>query len=125
VTLALIYFSEPVVAMFFQRGAFTQADTYAVSQVQAMYLLQVPPYILSMLFVRLISALKANQLMLWGNILNLSMCIGLTYFLMQWFGAVGIALATSMMYLVSTAFLALVSLRLIKKKQESAIISCV
>jgi putative peptidoglycan lipid II flippase len=116
VTLALIYYSEPVVAMMFQRGAFTKADTYVVGQVQAMYLLQVPLYILSMLFVRLISALKANQMMLWGNILNLSMCIVLSYFLMQRFGAVGIALASSIMYLVSAVFLALVSLRLIKKK---------
>ena len=116
VTLALIYYSEPVVALLFQRGAFTTSDTYVVSQVQAMYLLQVPLYILSMLFVRLISALKANQLMLWGNIINLSMCIGLTYFLMQRLGVVGIALATSMMYLISTAFLAFVSLRLIKKR---------
>jgi len=119
VTLALIYYSEPVVAMMFQRGAFTKADTYVVSQVQAMYLLQVPLYILSMLFVRLISALKANQMMLWGNIINLSICIGLSYFLMQRLGVVGIALASSVMYLVSSAFLALVSLRLIKKKARN------
>jgi len=126
VTLAFMYYSEPIVAMLFQRGAFTETDTHVVSQVQAMYLLQVPLFILSMLFVRLISALKANQVMLWGNIINLSICIGLTYFLMQRFGVVGIALATSLMYLVSTVFLSLVSLRLLKKKASSKeIVSCV
>jgi len=119
VTLALMYYSEPVVALLFQRGAFTKSDTFLVGQVQAMYLLQVPLYILSMLFVRLISALKANQVMLWGNVINLFMCLGLSYFLMQRFGVVGIALATSMMYLVSTAFLSLVSLRLLKEKASN------
>ena len=116
VTLVLIYFSEPVVAMLFQRGAFTKADTYVVGQVQAMYLVQVPFYVLCMLIVRLISALKANQVMLWGNVINLSMCIGLSYFLMQRFGVVGIALATSLMYLISVIFLSLVSMRLINEK---------
>jgi putative peptidoglycan lipid II flippase len=116
VTLALIYFSEPIVAVMFQRGAFTEADTNLVGRVQAMLLLQVPLYMVSMLFVRLVSAFKANHLMLWGNVINLCLCIALTYVFMQWFGVVGVALATSVMYIMSCGFLVLVSLRLIKKK---------
>jgi putative peptidoglycan lipid II flippase len=114
VTLALIYFSEPMVAVFFQRGAFTEADTHLVSRVQVIILLQVPLYVVSMLFVRLISALKANQVMMWGNVINLFVCIILNYVLMQWFGVIGIASATSLMYLISCCFLMLVSLRLMK-----------
>jgi putative peptidoglycan lipid II flippase len=116
VTLALIYFSEPVVAVLFQRGAFTEADTNLVGRVQAMLLLQVPLYMVSMLFVRLVSAFKANHLMLWGNVINLCLCVALTYVFMQWFGVVGVALATSVMYIMSCGFLVLVSLRLIKQK---------
>jgi putative peptidoglycan lipid II flippase len=116
VTLALIYFSEPVVALFFQRGAFTKADTYVVGQVQAMYLLQIPLYLLIMLYVRLIAALKATYLMIWGNVINLSVCIVFTYVLMHQFGVAGIALATSLMYLVSFCFLWLVSSRLKNQK---------
>ncbi len=116
VTLALIYYSEPVIALVFQRGAFAAADTQLVGQIQAMYLLQVPLYVVSMLFVRLISALKANQLFMWGNAINLSMCILLTYVLMQQFGVAGIALATSLMYLASAGYLAFFSLRLLKKQ---------
>jgi putative peptidoglycan lipid II flippase len=116
VTLALIYFSEPVVAVLFQRGAFTEADTNLVGRVQAMLLLQVPLYMVSMLFVRLVSAFKANHLMLWGNVINLCLCVALTYVFMQWFGVVGVALATSIMYIMSCGFLVLVSLRLIKQK---------
>jgi len=116
VTLALIYFSEPVVAVLFQRGAFTEADTHLVGRVQAMLLLQVPLYMVGMLFVRLVSAFKANHLMLWGNVINLCLCVALTYVFMQWFGVVGVALATSVMYIMSCGFLVLVSLRLIKQK---------
>ena len=116
VTLALIYYSEPMVSAFFQRGAFTAENTHLVHLVQAMYLLQIPVYVLCMLFVRLISALKANQMMLWGNAINLSMCTILSYVLMQRFGVMGLALATSLMYLISCAFLLFVSLQLIKEK---------
>jgi Glycosyl transferase 4-like domain/Polysaccharide biosynthesis C-terminal domain len=73
----------------------------------------------SMLFVRLISAFKANHLMLWGNVINLCLCIALTYVFMQWFGVVGVALATSIMYIMSCGFLVLVSLRLIGKRRVS------
>jgi putative peptidoglycan lipid II flippase len=118
VTAALIYYSESVVALVFQRGVFSAADTHLVAQIQMMYLLQVPLYIVSMLFVRLISALKANQVFMWGNAINLSMCILLTYVLMQWVGVIGIALATSLMYLISCGFLLWVSLRLMQAKAE-------
>lgn len=118
VTVALIYYSESVVAVVFQRGAFSSADTHLVGQIQVMYLLQIPLYVVSMLFVRLISALKANQVFMWGNAINLSMCILLTYVLMQRFGVIGIALATSLMYLISCGFLLCVSLRLMQAKAE-------
>jgi putative peptidoglycan lipid II flippase len=116
VTVILIYWSEPVVALLFQRGAFTESDTHLVGQVQAIILLQVPLYVVGNLFIRLIMALKANQVMIWGNVINLFVCIVLNYVLMQRFGVVGIAVATSVMALISVAFLSLVSLRLIREK---------
>lgn len=115
-TLVLIYFSEPVVAMLFQRGAFTEADSHLVGRVQALCVLQVPIYIVSRLFVGLIPALKATHLMMWGNVINLSMCIALNYILMQWLAVEGIALATSLMYLISLCFVMWVSLRLINQR---------
>lgn len=115
VTAALIYYSEPVVAFVFQRGAFSAEDTHLVGQIQAMYLLQLPLYVASIIFTRLISALKANQLFMWGNAINLSMCIVLTYVLMQTFGILGVALATSLMYCISSGYLIFFSLRRLKQ----------
>jgi putative peptidoglycan lipid II flippase len=116
VTLVLMYYSESAVALLFQRGAFTAEDTHVVGQIQVMYLLQIPLYIVGMLFVRLLSALKANQVMLWGNAINLTVCVVLSYVLMERLGVMGIALATSLMCVISFCFLAIVSLRLMKQK---------
>jgi putative peptidoglycan lipid II flippase len=115
VTAILIYFSEPVVAILYERGAFTETDTRMVASVQAIYLLQVPVYVVGMLFVRLASALNANHLMMWGNVLNLSLCIVLTYVFIQWWGVIGIALATSTIYFVNTSVLSWTVLRIMKR----------
>jgi putative peptidoglycan lipid II flippase len=114
VTVILTYWSEPVVALLFQRGAFTEADTKVVGEVQAMYLLQVPVYLVSMLFVRFVTAIRSTHVMVWGNVINLAVCVALTYVLMKILGVVGIALASSVMYLVSCGFLAAVSFFLLR-----------
>lgn len=110
----LIYLSEPLVGILFQRGAFNASDTRIVGQVQAAYLLQVPFYLIGMLFVRCVTALRSTQVMVWGNIINLVACIVLTYVFMHLFGVVGIALATSTMYGISCVFLMAVSLAMLQ-----------
>lgn len=117
-TALLMYFSEPLVRLLLQRGAFTDADTNLVSQVQSAYLLQVPVYVLGILFVRVISSLKANHVMLWGTVINLIVCAVSTYVLMQWFQVVGIAFSISLMYLISTIYLVTAGLRLSKAKRQ-------
>jgi putative peptidoglycan lipid II flippase len=113
-TLVLIYFSEPLVRLLFQRGAFTEADTKLVAWVQVLYLLQVPIFVLGMLMVRLISALKANGILMWGAGINLFFNVVSSYLLMKWLGIAGIALSMSLMYLVSCCYLLFVSSRLLK-----------
>ncbi|GMV51490.1 MAG: membrane protein [Nitrospira sp.] len=110
----LIYLSEPLVGILFQRGAFNAGDTHVVGQVQAAYLLQVPFYLMGMLCVRCVTALRSTQVMVWGNIINLVACILLTYLFMRLFGVVGIALATSAMYGISCLFLMVVSWMLLQ-----------
>lgn len=113
-TLLLIYCSEPLVRLVFQRGAFTEADTHLVAGVQSLYLLQVPLCVLGILAVRLISALHANRILMWGAMINLPLSIVLNYVFMQWLGVAGIALAESLMYLASTSFLLIMTLRLMR-----------
>lgn len=103
-TLILIYFSESIVRLIFERGAFTMADTRIVCQVQAFYLLQVPFYMLGITVVRLISSLKANIVLMKAAFVNLFSNIILNYMLMQWLGIAGIALSTAIVYLISLIY---------------------
>jgi putative peptidoglycan lipid II flippase len=103
-TLILVYFSAPLVRLLFERGAFTSMDTWRVSQVQALFLLQLPFYFLGILMVRLISSLNMNHILMRAAVINLSSKIVFNYLLMQRLGAAGIALSTTLVYVVSLIY---------------------
>jgi len=115
VTIVFIALSEPLVRLLFQRGAFTAADTGVVAKTQIFYLLQVPFYVTSIMIVRLISSLKANRILLWGAVISLILKVALNYVFMQRFGVGGIALSTSVVYVISFGFLAAALGRLLKE----------
>jgi len=115
VTLLLIYFSEPLVALLFPRGAFTETDTGMVAHVQAYFLLQAPFHIVAMLCVRAVSALQGNRFLMWGAGISLVVNIVCNYLLVKWLGVDGIALATSLMYLTLCIFLWTASTYLLRK----------
>ena len=104
-TGVLIVFSEPMIEIIFQRGAFTGADTMLVSNIQAVYALQIPFYVLSILCARLLSSVGANRVLLWAAIVGVLVNAVLDFVLAGVFGVVGIALATTMMYMVVFCFL--------------------
>jgi putative peptidoglycan lipid II flippase len=110
-----VYFSEPLTRLLFQRGAFTDADTLLVSRVQALFVLQIPMATLGIMVVRLISAMKANHVLMWGTVLNLSLNIILNYVLMQHFAVAGLALSLSLMYFASATYLMYMAWRLMRR----------
>lgn len=114
--------SKPLVALLFERGRFTEADTARVAWIQVMYLVQVPFYSLTILFVRVISALKANDLLMWGTVTSVGVNVTMNFVLMRWLGVAGIALSTSVVYIVLSGFLGLVLCR--KLKAVSVKIPC-
>jgi putative peptidoglycan lipid II flippase len=104
-TLALAWFSEPLVALVFQGGAFTAQDVHLVARVQTLLCLQLPFYALGILYVRALSALKRNQVLMWGTVINVAVNVVLNVVLMRMIGLPGIALSTSCVYLISCGFL--------------------
>jgi putative peptidoglycan lipid II flippase len=114
-TLIMIALSHPLISLLFQRGAFTASDTLQVASVQNLYLLQLPFYVCGMLYVRLISAFKANHILMWGTAISFVLNISLDYLFMKQFGVPGIALSTSVVYLVSFCYLWKMSSRLLSK----------
>lgn len=118
-TLALFFLSEPIIRLMFERGAFTPADTIAVGRVQAMLALQIPFYSLGILYVRLISSLQANRILMYGTGISFALNIVLDYLFKEWFGVAGIALATSLVYLASLIYLSTMLSRLLRKETRS------
>lgn len=105
ITCLGLWFSRPIVTLLFQRGKFTATDVELVSSIQSMYMLQLPFYTLGILFVRMISSLQVNHVLVWNTILGFTVNIVLDYVLMQVMGVAGIALSTSLMYAVACTFL--------------------
>lgn len=104
-TLLFYYFSEPIVQVLYQRGAFTADDTVLVGQVQAMYILKTPFFLLTTLMVRLVSSLKFNQLLMFGAMISFAVNIIFNILLMKIMGLPGIALSTVLVYVVSLLYL--------------------
>ena len=115
VTIGIFLFSSPIVKLVFQRGAFTTADTKMVARVQALYSLQIPFYVGGTLFVRLLSALKHNEWLLWGSGINLLLDVILNLVFMRYLGVSGIALSTSMVFMASFSFLGICVFRLLPR----------
>jgi len=105
ITGALIYFSEPIVRVLFQKGAFGESAAHMVSAVQRASLLQLPVTVLLALEVRLTSAMKANTLLYRVAALSLVLTFALDLIFMRWWGVVGIALAGVAIRLVSSLYL--------------------
>jgi len=117
-TLIAAFLSEWIVAALFERGTFTARDSHMVGNVQAFLLLQVPLYLVGTIVVRLLSALKANQVLMWGCVLNFLINVILNYIFMQWLQVAGIALATFVVYLVSVTFLSYMLRQVLIDHQE-------
>jgi putative peptidoglycan lipid II flippase len=98
-TVAFVIFAQPLTQIVFQRGAFTASDTQLVAQIQTCFALQIPFYIANILVVRLLAAMKLNQVLMWVSGFSIGLNILLNYGLMQWLGISGIALSTSCVYL--------------------------
>ena len=119
-TAILYFFSEPIAILVFERGAVSRVDAINIAHVQALFLLQMPFYLLGMLSVRLISALKANVILMYGTALSIVLKVLFNYVLMQWFGLRGIALATTCVYVVACAYLTISAWRILRLRSEAS-----
>ncbi|MGD0739280.1 MAG: lipid II flippase MurJ [Terracidiphilus sp.] len=103
ISILLIAGARPLVRIAYQHGRFGPHDTAIVATVLAMYAVQIPFYVTSRVYYRLIVAMRRTDLVLYCGLLNLGLDIVLNLVLMHWFGVAGIALATSL-WTVSTFF---------------------
>ncbi len=119
VVAILIAFSEPLITLFFQRGAFTQENAHLVARVQSLLSLEVPFYAISILYVNAICALKRNYILMWGTTIIVPENIVLNYVFMKMFGLPGIALSTSVVLMTSCYYLHSMFRRSLQQQEAS------
>ena len=117
-TALLIMLSKPLVRLFFQGGAFSAADTELVAWVQIMFCLQIPFHSIAIIYVRAISSLKRNHLIMWGTVISVSANVVLNILFMWMIGLPGIALSTSAVYAINCGYICLVLLRTLRQHER-------
>ncbi|NQV21283.1 MAG: hypothetical protein HQ511_07695 [Rhodospirillales bacterium] len=106
ISAAVALFTVPVTELLFERGNFTGADTARVAQVQGYFVLQLPFFLISLVLVRLLSALTSNRIVFAITAFNSVLNVVFNYVLMQSMGVAGIALSTTLVHLLSTLLFA-------------------
>lgn len=104
--------SEPAVALLYERGNFTRADSLAVSSMVGWLCLQFPPMLAGAVGSTVLSASGNNRVFLPLSILIAIINAGGNLALMPYYGLPGIALSTIVTYLVS---LVVINVVLVKK----------
>ena len=117
-TLTLMVFSHPLIRLVFQRGAFSAVDTDLVSRVQMFYFIQIPFYMCGMLFVRFLSSIRRNDVLMYGSAISLALDISLNLVLMRKMGIAGIALSTSLVLFTSFVFLGACTIKFLPQKRS-------
>ena len=120
ICLGIALFSYPIVRLLFQRGAFSAGDTAIVARVQMMYAFQIPFFAMSLLYVRLLTALNRNDLVMACAFINLTLDIILNIICIKYFGLPGIALSTSLFYAGSFIFLVVMCRRVLQKASAAS-----
>lgn len=92
--LIFVFFSQTIVDLLFSRGKATKTELLTINQLQKIYLIQIPFYLLAIISVRLLTALNKNIQSLYGSIVSMILIFTLNYFFEKPFGIYGIALAT-------------------------------
>jgi putative peptidoglycan lipid II flippase len=118
-TVLLIMLSKPLVRLFFQGGEFTAGDTELVAWVQMMFCLEIPFYSIAILYVRALSSLKRNHLIMWGTPISVSANVGLNLLFMRMIGLPGIALSTSAVLAISCIYLRIMLFRAIGQNERT------
>jgi putative peptidoglycan lipid II flippase len=94
--LCLIFacFSYNIVQLLFSRGKTEQTELMIISNLQMIYLIQIPFYLLAIIAIRLLTALNRNIQSLYGSIVSMILIFLFNYIFEVPFGIYGIALAT-------------------------------
>jgi putative peptidoglycan lipid II flippase len=118
-TVLLMAVSRPLTAAIFERGAFTVEDTHIVSHLTSIYAAQIPFFLVSILPMRLLSAMGKNQHVMVITLGNVALNAFGDWALTARMGLAGIALSSALVCGWSCAVYFTVTAVLLRDKRAS------
>jgi putative peptidoglycan lipid II flippase len=106
-TVALLVIPYPIIAVLFERGAFTAADTAATAPALAAYAAGLPAFVAIRVLQSNFFAREDTSTPMWAGLVSMVVNVVAAFALFCYFGHVGIAAATSLAAWVTTIYLLL------------------
>ena len=97
-----MFVSNDLVRILFERKEFTANDTLIVANIQKIGLLYIPFYLNTLICVKFLTAINKNKFMAWTSLWNLGLNLLLNAVLIKYWGIYGLAMSTTIMYIVSS-----------------------
>lgn len=105
ISIGIVVAGKPFVHLVFQRGAFSAHSTQATAQAWVAYSLGLPFMAVGILAARVYNALKDNMTLMYVSGGNIALNILCNWLFMKSWGHVGIALSTTVVYVLATTIL--------------------
>lgn len=99
--LCVSFLANPLVALLYQRGRFTAADTEQVARLLRYGMLQMPPFLASMALVTALASAAARRGLASVAPVGFAAKVVFSLLLVRSFGPAGLMLATALMYCVT------------------------
>ncbi|WP_190808458.1 murein biosynthesis integral membrane protein MurJ [Flagellimonas sp. S3867] len=98
----IIFFSDDIIRILFERNEFTQEDTGVVSNIQIIFLIYVPFYLCGHILVKFLTSINKNKFMAWASFVKLVANIILNIILIKKYGIYGLAISTTIIFTVNS-----------------------
>ena len=114
--------ADVIIRLFFERGAFTAANTREVAVVMCVYLLQLPFLLVAMISIRALVAMRRTLIMTSISTAQLILAGSLAFLFSSHYGVVGVALGTTVAVMLGTGiFVAMAWYRLNEQFRSLAV----
>lgn len=100
ITIVAILMSDFVVELLFQRQQFTADDTLMVSAIQKIILIYAPFTVCGMVLVNFLTSINKNAFMAYVALISMVLNVILDFILMKFYGVYGIAICTTVIYII-------------------------
>ncbi len=101
ITIIVIYFSNDIIRILFERNEFTSNDTFVVANIQKLVLISLPFNLATLICVKFLISFNKNTFMAWASFWNLILNLILNIILIKSLKVYGLVLATTIVYIVS------------------------